>query len=238
MKAMPSGTSMRPSIPERKKRGTKLTTIISVEFRIGIRTSLEALNTTWITERRSLSGRRRFSRNRLYTFSTSTMASSTSEPMAMAIPPRLMVLMVSPMKCKVRMETSSERGSVTSEMTVVRTLARNRNKTMTTKMPPSKSDFFTLLMELSMKRLWRKMSVDTFTSGGRFFCRSFSEASSLSVSSNVLVEGCLVTVISTAGFPLSEAVPSLGAFGPIRTSAMSSSSTGALLMLFTTALPN
>ena len=238
MKAMPSGTSMRPSIPERKKRGTKLTTIISVEFRIGIRTSLEALNTTWITERRSLSGRRRFSRNRLYTFSTSTMASSTSEPMAMAIPPRLMVLMVSPMKCKVSMETSSERGSVTSEMTVVRTLARNRNKTMTTKMPPSKSDFFTLLMELSMKRLWRKMSVDTFTSGGRFFCRSFSEASSLSVSSNVLVEGCLVTVISTAGFPLSEAVPSLGAFGPIRTSAMSSSSTGTLLMLFTTALPN
>ena len=153
MKAMPSGTSMRPSIPERKKRGTKLTTMINVEFKIGIRTSLEALNTTWMTERRSFSGRRRFSRRRLYTFSTSTMASSTSEPMAMAIPPKLMVLIVSPMKCRVRMDTSSESGRVTSEIIVVRTLARNRNKTMTTKIPPSKRDFFTLLMELSMKRL-------------------------------------------------------------------------------------
>ena len=150
MKAMPRGTSMRPSIPERKKRGTKLTTMINVEFKIGIRTSLEALNTTWMTERRSFSGRRR---RRLYTFSTSTMASSTSEPMAMAIPPRLMVLIVSPMKCRVRMDTSSESGRVTSEIIVVRTLARNRNKTMTTKIPPSKRDFFTLLMELSMKRL-------------------------------------------------------------------------------------
>ncbi|OAV63902.1 hypothetical protein Barb4_04613 [Bacteroidales bacterium Barb4] len=42
IKAIPSGASILPSIPERKNSGTKLTTIISVEFSIGIRTSREA----------------------------------------------------------------------------------------------------------------------------------------------------------------------------------------------------
>ena len=111
-------------------------------------------------------------------------------------------------------------------MTVVRTLARKRISTMTTKIPPSTSDFFTLPMELSMKRLWRKMSVETCTSGGRFFCKSFSEASSLAVRSRVLVAGCLVTVSSTAGLPRSEARPNLGVCAPMRTSATSSSKTG------------
>ena len=97
MKAMPSGTSILPSMPLKKNNGMKLTTIISVEFRIGMRTSLDALNTTSSIGRRSASGFVRFSRRRLYTFSTSTMASSTKEPMAIAMPPRLMVLMVNPM---------------------------------------------------------------------------------------------------------------------------------------------
>ena len=43
---MPNGANILPSIPERKKRGTKLATIIRVEFKIGIRTSLEASKTT------------------------------------------------------------------------------------------------------------------------------------------------------------------------------------------------
>lgn len=97
MKAIPSGASIRPSSPLRKKRGTKLTTMISVEFSIGMRTSFDALNTTSRVDSRSFAGFCLFSRRRLYTFSTSTMASSTSDPMAMAMPPRLMVLMVSPM---------------------------------------------------------------------------------------------------------------------------------------------
>ena len=40
-----------------------------------------------------------------------------------------------------RMEAISDNGSVTSEMTVVRMLARNRKSTMTTKIPPSNNDF-------------------------------------------------------------------------------------------------
>ena len=50
MNAIPSGTSILPSIPERKKSGTKLTIIIRVELRIGIRTSFEASKTTFIVD--------------------------------------------------------------------------------------------------------------------------------------------------------------------------------------------
>ena len=86
---MPNGANILPSIPERKKRGTKLATIIRVEFKIGIRTSLEASKTTVRTFFCSSLGFCLFSRKRLNTFSTSTIASSTKEPIAMAIPPRL-----------------------------------------------------------------------------------------------------------------------------------------------------
>ena len=94
MKATPSGMSRRPSIPERKKRGMKLAMMMSEELKMGIRTSAEASNTTLSAGRRWSGGSVALCRRRLYTFSTSTMASSTSEPMAMAMPPRLMVLMV------------------------------------------------------------------------------------------------------------------------------------------------
>ena len=58
MKAMPRGSNRRPSMPVRKKRGTKLTMMMSVELRMGILTSREASNTTVLIERRSLAGRR------------------------------------------------------------------------------------------------------------------------------------------------------------------------------------
>ena len=65
MKAMPSGASMRPSMPVKKKRGTKVATMMSVELRMGMRTSLEASYTTVSTGRCSAMGRARFSRKRL-----------------------------------------------------------------------------------------------------------------------------------------------------------------------------
>ena len=153
MKAMPRGTSMRPSMPDRKKRGTKLTMMMSVELRMGMRTSREALKTTCRTGRRLPAGRARFSCRRRQTFSTSTMASSTSDPMAMAMPPSDMVLMVRPIQWSTSREMTSDRGRVTSEMIVVRTFARKRKRTMTTKRLPSTRDFLTFPMELSMKRL-------------------------------------------------------------------------------------
>jgi len=224
-------------MPDRKNSGRKQATIINVEFKIGIRTSLDASNTNCRSGMRSSLGFRRFSRSRLYTFSTSTMASSTNEPMAMARPPRLMVLMVSPKAWSTRIAISMESGKAMSEIRVVRAFIRKKNSTITTKMAPSNKDFWMLLMELLMKRDCRKMSVEMRTSAGRVFCSSCMEASSLSVSSSVLVFGCLVTVTSTAGLPFSEARPNLGALAPICTSAMSDRVMGRSLTVLTTALP-
>ena len=131
---------------------------------------------------------------------------------------------------------SRERGSVTRDMTVVLTFARKRKSTTTTKSAPSKREFFTLSIELSMNLDWRKMSVETCTSGGRFFSRSCNAASSFSVSSIVPVSGCFVTVSRTAGLPFSEARPSLGWLEPTFTSATSSNVTGAPSTVFITAL--
>ena len=116
-----------------------------------LRISTEASNTTDNTPRRSWGGNAWFSRSRLYTFSTSMIASSTSEPMAMAIPPRLIVLMVSPIALSTSTAVSSERGSAMREMIVVRVLIRNRNSTMTTNSPPSNKAFCTLSIEFSIK---------------------------------------------------------------------------------------
>ena len=111
--------------------------MIRVELRIGIRTSLEALNTTSTTGSRLSGGKALFSRRCFQTFSTSTIASSTREPMAMAMPPRLMVLRLSPNASSTSIVTSSDSGRVIREMTVVRKLARKTKSTMTTKMAPS-----------------------------------------------------------------------------------------------------
>ena len=56
-------------------------------------------------------------------------------------------------KILLELQRLNDAGSVTNEINVVRTFARNRKSTITTKIPPSKSDFFTLPMELSIKRL-------------------------------------------------------------------------------------
>ena len=73
-------------------------------------------------------GKCRFSRNRLNTFSTSTMASSTSEPIAMAIPPRLIVFMVSPINLRVSTDITNDKGMVTSEISVVLTFIRKMKR--------------------------------------------------------------------------------------------------------------
>ena len=65
------------------------------------------------------------------------MASSTSEPMAIAIPPILIVLIVSPINFNVRTDTSRDSGIVTRDMSVVRTFIRKKNSTIITNSAPS-----------------------------------------------------------------------------------------------------
>ena len=151
MNDMPSGISILPSIPVRKNSGIKLAIIIREELNIGILTSFDALNTTFKTGRRSASGSNRFSLRRLYTFSTSTMASSTSDPIAIAIPPRLIVLIVIPSRFNISTVIIIDNGSVTMEIIVVRAFIKKKNSTIITISAPSKRACCKFVIELFIK---------------------------------------------------------------------------------------
>ena len=128
MKDTPRGMSILPSIPFRKKKRKEAGYYYQEELSIGILTSLEASNTIVIAGRRKLGGRLRFIRSRRYTFSTSTIASSTSEPMAIAMPPRVMVLMVRLKRCRISNVIITDMGRATAEISVVRKFTREYEK--------------------------------------------------------------------------------------------------------------
>ena len=154
------------------------------------------------------------------------MASSTSDPIAMAIPPRLMVFSEKPSALSVIIDTRSEIGIASSEMTVVRKLPRKTIRITITSTPPSINARSMLFTELSIKVACRNISVVTCTSGGRFSAISAIVRSSLSVSSSVPVAGCFVTERRTARMPSTEASPICGVLPPVRTSAMSATVIG------------
>ena len=88
-------------------------------------------------------------------FSTSTTASSTSAPMAMASPPSVMVLIDRPIIWNTTSVLSTDSGMATSEMKVVCQLSRNTNSTMATQISASRSTRDRLSIEVSMKLAWR-----------------------------------------------------------------------------------
>ena len=98
MNAIPNGCNKRPSIPLRNNKGVKERMMINVAITMELLISSEASKTTVSEGFLSASGKWLFSRRRLKTFSTSIMASSTRTPMAIAMPPRLIVLIVYPSK--------------------------------------------------------------------------------------------------------------------------------------------
>ena len=151
------------------------------------------------------------------------MASSTNEPMAMAMPPRLIVLMLTFINRSIITVMMIDIGSATSETIVVRRFIRKKNSTIITIKAPSSNDSWRLLTELAMNSLWRKISVDTVTSGGRVECNAASSESIFSVSPMVPTAGCLVTVRSTAGSVFTDATPNLGSLAPSFTWAISAS---------------
>ena len=138
-------------------------------------------------------------------FSTSTIASSTSSPIATAIPPRVITLIDSsvPVTRPTNLNTStvsaSDSGMAVREMNVVRRFSRNRNRMINTRTAPTTSASPTLNTPRSMKsRSWYR-SVSTSTSGGSVFSTSTSAAFTRSVRSRVSTCGCLVIVRATAG---------------------------------------
>ena len=94
MYATPSGMNSLPSMPPIVNNGIKTRHTITVAMTIEFLTSLDASKMTlkvFLGDADCL-----FSRSLRNTFSTSTIASSTSSPMAMAKPPRVIVLTDNP----------------------------------------------------------------------------------------------------------------------------------------------
>ncbi len=148
-------------------------------------------------------------------FSTSTIASSTSSPIATAIPPSVITLidsstpLTSPTSLKTTTVRASESGIALSEMNVVRTFSRNRNRMTSTSSAPTTSASPTLYTPRSMKsRIWYR-SVSTITSGGSEASTSRNPSLTASVSARVSTCGCFEMVSATAVYPLMVESPRL-----------------------------
>ena len=131
----------------------------------------------------------------------STMASSTTEPIATTRPPRVMVLISSP-KARISIRPiTSDRGMALRVITAVRQFIRNSTITTDTIRMPSIKEVLTFLIAVSMKLACRKVRV-TSMSPGRVLLRAAIRASTSRVTLGVSMSGCLLIISTTAGLPL------------------------------------
>ena len=77
-------------------------------------------------------------RSRRTMFSTAMMASSTSAPIAIVNPPRVIVLTVAPKAEIASTPATSDSGIASAEITVARMLPRKKNRMMITSTAPSR----------------------------------------------------------------------------------------------------
>ena len=221
----PSGTSMRPSTPLRKKTGMKTTMMTKLAPTMLGPISAPASDTTAEECLCSGSGRDAFSRSRRNVFSTPITASSTRAPIAIAIPPSVIVLMEIPVSLNAKIAVAKESGIARTEMSVLRPLHRKRKRISTTRMAPSLSAPRTFSIATSMKLACRKIPRLISRPGGSSLSICSSVASIRFVSWRVFVSGCFWMERMTASTAFAEPRPS-GVPAPIRTSATSPISTG------------
>ena len=125
------------------------------------------------------------------------IASSTSAPMAIAMPPSVIVLMEMPSPFMPKIATTSERGMATMEIAVARRFHRNRNRMTTTTMAPSRRACTTLRMATVMKSDCRNSADSIVTPAGSARCISASSVVTRAVSTRVLAPGCFCTARTT-----------------------------------------
>ena len=129
--------------------------------------------------------------------------------MAIARPPRVMVLIDRPKYLKTRAVMKIETGIATSAITVVRTLPRNRNRITATKPDAAISLPCSVLIEASMKLAWRKVTCGAAMPDGSERFMSSSALSMPRVSATVSAAGCFWMLRITAGWPSKPASPRL-----------------------------
>ena len=186
-------------MPGSANSGMNTSTTMVVAWTMPDRTSTLACRTTSSTGSGVAAARFCFRRRTM--FSTSTTASSTSSPMAIARPPSVMTLSDWPSSLKISTVTASDSGMAISEISVVRADSRKANSTIATMMAPSRSASLTLPIEASMKSACRNSTLGAASPLGRDCLMSASTASMARVSCTVSAEGCFCTLTMTAGAP-------------------------------------
>jgi hypothetical protein len=106
-------------------------------------------------------------------FSTSTTASSTNSPIAIASPPSVIVLIDNPSHLKTSIAIRIDSGMAVSEISMVRRLPRKKNSTPATRQAAISSLSCRLPIDASMKSAWRKITCGAVMPCGRLPLRSY-----------------------------------------------------------------
>ena len=136
-----TGANILPSSPSRVSNGRKVRQMISMPAVTGLATSWVAANTRC---RRGRCAPGASGDSRLTVFSTTTTAASTSMPMAMASPPRLIRLALCPVQRISRKVHSAASGRISATTMAARSSPRNSNSSTTTSTVASSSAFCTV----------------------------------------------------------------------------------------------
>ena len=135
------------------------------------------------------------------------IASSTRAPIAIAMPPSVMVFTVPPRTRIAMIANASERGIATTEISVVRTFHRNSSRMAITKKAPSRKAWITFSTASEIKSACRKIFRSSVIPSGSSPAISSSSASILRVSSSVLAPACFWIDRMTPGSPFTDPVP-------------------------------
>ncbi len=131
-------------MPPAKRMGKKTATVVKVE-------AMTAMPTSRAPSTAAFMGGRPRSRWR-WIFSSTTMESSTILPMPSVSPPRVITLMVMPLKCMSTKVDMMEIGIDRAIMRVERAEERNMKMISTASMPPSTATAWVFSMASRMKR--------------------------------------------------------------------------------------
>ena len=227
------GVNNRPSSPSSPNSGRNTSTTSTVAYRIECRTSPDAAAITSSTGRRSAATA--FSRNLRHTFSTSTIASSTTIPIATANPPSVIEFTLTPATRNTSSVTANDSGIAVSVITVVLTFSRNRNSTTATMIAPSRIASRRFPTACPMKSPCRNSTSGCTPAGS--VARISSSASSIAfVSRRVSAPGALSMLRITPIVPFTLASPRITPT-PSRTAATSLTNTVCAPFFLTTVDP-
>ena len=154
-----------------------------------------------------------------------TMASSTTNPVAMVSAIKVRLLMENPARYITPKVPISDSGTAMAGMKVARALRRNRKITITTSATDSISSNFTSAIAARMVTV-RSDSTVKFTAPGRVSRSAGSSFWMLSTTAITLAPGWRCTLMTIPGWRLTQAASSAFS-GPCCTSATSDSRTGA-----------